>query len=42
MHSVISPGPWPAWQTTLMKPAQIRWDCEEQFRYNLMVDQVLH
>jgi len=27
MHSVISPGPWPAWQTPLMKPAQIRWNC---------------
>ena len=26
----------------MMKPAQIRWNCEEQFRYKLMVDQVLH
>ena len=29
MHSVISPGPWPAWQTPLMKPAQIRWNRED-------------
>ena len=32
MHSVISPGLWPAWQTLLMKPAQIHWSREERFR----------
>ena len=26
----------------LMKSAQIRWNYEEQFRYNLMVDQLLN
>ena len=32
MHSVISPGPWPAWQTPSMKPALFCWNCEERFR----------
>ena len=40
MHTVICPEAWPALQTPEMKPAQIRWNCEERFRYNLMVDQL--